>query len=151
MDYRNSFGWGAVPKVRDAAAHDRFEMLIERLLDGCDRYSWNVCGTLVKNQPQKKSFTTKPLSKSATFNHGDAHISLNNENNIVVWHVSENNHACERAHDWWFAKELFKALGRVKWTRNSGGQIVGNDEYNQESCEFGMGGNYLVQGFGPWG
>lgn len=134
--------WTSV-QTPDKAAEERWEMLSQHCLTG-----WGENAALSKTQPQKKAFNIKPLSKSASFNCGDAHISLNNENNIVIWHVSENNRACDRAHEWWFAKELFKALGQVKWTRNSGGSIIGNDEYNRDSYEMGGGANYVKQSFG---
>ena len=134
--------WTSV-QTPDTAAEERWEMLTRHCLTVTTRTT-----TLSKTQPQKKAFDIKPLSKSASFNCDDAHISLNNENNIVIWHVSENNHACDYAHDWWFAKALFKALSKVKWTRNSGGSIIGNDEYNRDSYEMGGGANYVKQVWG---
>lgn len=138
---KRSQWWGGVEEDSDAST--RWEMLQSHCLDG-----WGKSANLVKTQPKKKDFGLKALTKSASLYSGDAHISFNNENSVVVWHVSENNHACERAHEWWFAKELFKALGRIKWTRNSGGQIVGNDEYNRDADYAGGGANYIKQNFG---
>jgi len=44
---------------------------------------------------------------------------------------------------------FFRALGQVVWTRGTGGEIVGNDEYNRESKASGDGGNFTKQTFGP--
>lgn len=71
----------------------------------------------------------------------------------VSWHVSENNNACERAHQHPVAKAFFSALNQVNWTRGSGGVILGNDEYNRDAGKHydGGGGSYTVVGFGPLG
>ena len=136
---RNGF-WG--PPVIDTAAEDRWAMLEQYCLSG-----WGKARNLSQAQPQKKAFSIKALSKSTSMNFGGAHISFNNEYNVVVWDVSENNKACERAHEWWFAKELFNALRAIKWTRNSGGTIMGNDEYNRENYDTGGGQDYVKQTF----
>mgnify|MGYP006959960912 CR=1 FL=1 len=65
----------------------------------------------------------------------------------LVWDVSENNHAREHAHKHGFAKLVFEAFGKITWTRNSGGEIVGNDEYNRDNRESGGGGNYTTMTF----
>lgn len=67
----------------------------------------------------------------------------------VTWTVGENNHACERAHGHPVAEVFFAQLARVRWTRGSGGVIVGNNEYNRDNRGAGGGGNFVVQEFGP--
>jgi len=136
--------WGAMEE--DTGASLKWDVIQKHCLTG-----WGNDATLVKTQPQKKDFDIKPLSKSAGISCGDAHVSLNNENNVVCWVVHENNRACDRAHEWWFAQELFKALKSIKWTRNSGGNIIGNDEYNREENWAGGGGNYVKQIWGASG
>ena len=42
---------------------------------------------------------------------------------------------------------LFRYLKRVTWTSRSGGQNIGNDEYNRDSYDAGSGGNYVVREF----
>ena len=69
----------------------------------------------------------------------------------VGWNVSENNHAVEYANSTNTANLLFKLLGKVNWTRATGGIIVGNDEYNQDAGEYGGGANYVTHRFGPLG
>jgi len=68
--------------------------------------------------------------------------------NTVIWDVPENNHAPERAADSPLAEALFRYLDRVQWTSRSGGEIIGNDEYNRDSDYAGGGGNYIVRQYG---
>ena len=41
-----------------------------------------------------------------------------------------------------------RELGRLNWTRATGGVFSGNDEYNRDS---GSGGNYITAAYGPLG
>ena len=65
--------------------------------------------------------------------------------NTVEWDVPENNHATERAGDHPLAVVLFRYLDKVTWTSRSGGEIIGNNEYNRDSYDAGGGGNYVVR------
>jgi hypothetical protein len=121
------------------------------------RYEWES-GTIKIPARQWRDFVKQILDVMGeyfdsgprkTFELGDARIVLDNENQQVTWIVPENNHAREHAHDHLLARALFRALGNVKWTRGSGGVIVGNDEYNRDSREMGGGGNYEVAYYGP--
>jgi len=78
-----------------------------------------------------------------------ATITFHDDGRTVTWAVSENNHACEssRAHP--VGRAFFKALGQVVWKRGSGGEIVGNDEYNGDDRRDGGGSNYVTTRFGP--
>ena len=81
------------------------------------------------------------------FDHGDFNIAFTDKDKCIYWNVDENNHARDHAHDHPVAKALFRLLKTVKWTRGTGGTLVGNDEYNRESdCE-GGGGNYVTMTF----
>lgn len=75
----------------------------------------------------------------------DATITLDGRN--LTWEVHENNHSVDRARSNPLAVALFHALGRLEWTRGSGGTIVGNNEYAREDRSAGGGGNYVVQVF----
>lgn len=101
--------------------------------------------------PKKKDFQILPTSKDASIYLGDASIHLKNKTKCVVWVVPENNHAREHARKHPVAKTLFRLLDRITWTRGSGGQIVGNDEYNRDAGhgEVGGGGNYVTAEYGP--
>jgi hypothetical protein len=67
----------------------------------------------------------------------------------VTWHVEDNNHAVERARSHPVAIAFFDALDKVTWTRGSGGEIVGNDEYNSDNHDAGGGANYVTASYGP--
>lgn len=73
----------------------------------------------------------------------DASITL--AGNKVIWDVPENNHAPEHAHSHPLAHALFGFLETVAWTSRTGGEIVGNDEYNRDNRDYGGGGNYVVR------
>lgn len=78
-------------------------------------------------------------------------LGLAPQSKCISWTVSENNHACERARDSFFGKLLFKYLKTVEWTRNTGGTIVGNDEYNSDNKHAGGAENYIKDAYGPIG
>ena len=83
-------------------------------------------------KPKLKSFPTKCTpSKGIHFESSD--FSLVVKGKQIVWYVSENNHACDHAHEHPVAKALFRMLYRVKWTRGSGGEIIGSDEYRYDA------------------
>jgi len=101
----------------------------------------------LKALPKKKDLPLKATSKDAEMHLRGAYVKFTNKTKSLVWDVSENNRACEHAHEHWFAKLLFAALGKITWTRGSGGEIVGNDEYNRDNCDAGGGGNYTKMTF----
>ena len=109
------------------------------------REGWS--GPVTLQTPKKSALDLKPVSKDAAINLPDARVSFCNAGKTVTWDVEENNRAVEHAHEHWFAKALFAALGRIEWTRNSGGTIVGNDEYNRDRDYEGGGGNYTTHEF----
>lgn len=113
---------------------------IERLI--FKRETWN--GPIKLQAPKRKDLDKVPVSKGCRLSLGEASVTFNNKTREVIWDVPENNHACTNAREHFFAKALFKALGRITWTAKSGGQIVGNDEYNRDSDYEGGGSNYVV-------
>ncbi|RLB61704.1 MAG: hypothetical protein DRH08_13525 [Deltaproteobacteria bacterium] len=100
-------------------------------------------------KPTKKSFPKLPTSKSVVLHLDEAGISLDNKKRAVSYWSGENNRAVERARDNPIVDFMFQKLHAVKWGRNSGGEFIGNDEYNQDSREGGGGGNYTTASFGP--
>lgn len=119
--------------------------------------SWRIERSMFSSErrkplkPKKKNFPLTTNRTSRLNLNGEASITFDNTMKTVIWDVPENNHAVEQAHEHVLAKALFTALGSVSWKRNSGGVIVGNDEYNQESLSEGCGGNYLTAAYGPIG
>jgi hypothetical protein len=100
--------------------------------------------------PKRNALDHRPISKGGSFDLDDAVISLRDEERTVHWAVHENNRAVERAHEHPVARQLFAMLSKVEWTRDTGGVVVGNDEYNDGPGE-GEGANYVSMRFGPRG
>lgn len=136
-------GWGSGYAERNEANVENWET-VTRLL-GYDR--WSRSETFKLHAPKAKDLATFPTSKSCTIRLPDACVTFDNDKKAVTWHVSENNRAVEHANEHWFAKKLFAALGKITWTRGSGGQIVGNDEYNRDSDYAGGGANYVTHDY----
>lgn len=138
---KESWGW----RCPSDEAHDHFSDL-DRLLFTRDPKVPD--GRRTKLQaPKKSALDLKPVSKDADIHLPWASVHFRNKTREVTWSVGDNNHAVENAHDHWFAKRLFSALHRVEWTRGTGGQIVGNDEYNRECSYEGGGANYVTHEF----
>lgn len=119
-------------------------------VDGADEISdvLRPCGDGKLKRPHKKDFAPVPLAGN-TLRGEDWSILFSPKAHSVHFSVPENNHACERAHEHDIVKQFFSMLDRVAWVRGTGGEIVGNDEYNTDSCEAGWGGNYVKYTFGP--
>lgn len=107
-------------------------------------------GTRKPRKPRASDFP-KATSKTDAFGDGDWSIGLDGAGRTFRWHVSQNNHAVEDAHEHPLAAAAFRLLDKMKWTRGTGGKIVGNDENNEESREDGGGANYVTRRYGPIG
>lgn len=102
--------------------------------------------------PKRKNFPHVPTSRSAvlSLNSGGVTIAFDNKNRTVFYTVAKNNHACENARRNPVVRKLFSRLHNVQnWNRGSGGEIIGNDEYNGENKDFDGGANYVTESFGP--
>lgn len=95
-------------------------------------------------KPKKKDLGLLSARTAKTIDSDLGRITFDDEKRVVTWSVSENNHACETARAHPVGVAFFEALGRIKWTRGTGGKIVGNDEYNRESRHEGGGANYVT-------
>lgn len=91
-------------------------------------------------------------AKTVSFDAGcDGTINYDSKNATFKWYVSENNHAVDDARNSIMGAEFFRLMGTVKWTRTTGGELVGNDEYNQDSENAGGGANYTTATYGGLG
>jgi hypothetical protein len=125
-----------------------------RLLPYDDQYPVRVAvwsGDQVR-RPKKMDFPHKPISKGCVLSLGPLYIDLDDKTRTVHWSVEEGNRNVEEARDSWLGKYVLRQLGRIEWTRGSGGHFVGNDEINlHEATEAGDGANYITLSFGPLG
>jgi hypothetical protein len=140
-----SYGWGSF-REEDDTAHELYHKVCRMVLKS-EGYGRDAKVSLVA--PKAKDINKVKISQTAQVSFEDATVIFHNASHTVVWRVYENNHSKDRAHSHWFAKELFRALKGIKWARNSGGTVVGNDEYNRDNRECGGGGNYTTMSFGP--
>lgn len=82
----------------------------------------------------KKDLDTKKLSaQRVTLTDEDLTVTIDTKSRTLIWRVSENNRAVERARRSALGKSTERALSRVKWTRNSGGVVKYQDEYQRDS------------------
>lgn len=101
-------------------------------------------GSYKLHLPKKKDF---PKATLKTTDYG--YFTLEHSSKSISYNVEEGNRAVEHAQRDLFVRFVFNKLNSITWTRNSGGTIVGNDEYNRDSDYEGGGGNYAVYRFGP--
>jgi hypothetical protein len=128
---------------------------------------WSQCGTredttpplwpherhLVKDgklyAPKKKDYPHATNRDTSFSDEGsDAGIEFRPKERQLLWFVTENNHACERAREGPLGRVFFQLLSKVTWTRGTGGSVWGNDEYHREADEEDGGGNFNK---GRWG
>jgi len=94
-------------------------------------------------RPQKQ-FAGLPTNRTTVFRFEEAEVVFNKDSNIVSWGVGRNNHAVEHAHDDPRYAVLSQTLKDVKWTRNTGGTIYYENEYQS-------GGESPARAYGPVG
>jgi hypothetical protein len=139
---------GFARQQKQGRDEDRFELALRLVLPTSFDDVSRKRHVQVK-KPSRSDLKLFAVSRSCTLPLQEATIELKNEGRTVGWSVPDNNHACESARAEAVARALFSALARVKWSRGTGGVIVGNDEYNRDSDEDGGGANYVVCRFGP--
>lgn len=104
--------------------------------------------------PKKKDFhVPASINKFADHPamHWDGRILLDRKRRVLIWDVPENNHAVDHAWMHPMGRALEAALHRIKWTRGSGGTIVGNNEYRRSDRSEGGGSNFVSRRYGPLG
>lgn len=112
---------------------------------------WEHGATKARRIQQKdvQNIYGSPTGANPTFSIGyDGSISFKGRE--VTYSVSDS-HGCDRPREHPVSQMLWSALAKVNWTRGSGGEILGNNEYNEEAGrgQAGGGGSYVVMSFGP--
>lgn len=94
-----------------------------------------------------------PTARSTSFREAELALTFNPALRTVTYEVSENNHAREYAAETSLGKTFERLIRLVRWTRGTGGVILGNDEYSAEGGYYsqGGGGSYVVAAYGPKG
>ncbi|QOD06150.1 hypothetical protein [Pseudarthrobacter sp. BIM B-2242] len=94
-----------------------------------------------------KSDLPFPTNRTTSFPAGEGSVSFDKDTSTVRWSTSENRGATERAHNSAAGTAFFDRLKTVKWTRNTGGIIMGNNEYAEEAGR----GDECSTAYGPIG
>ena len=81
-------------------------------------------------KPLKKDFPNAGNNVNA-FTASGCHVLFDNVARTAQWEVFDNNHAVDRARATVLGKSFFEAMKKITWVRGSGGEIYGNDEYNE--------------------
>lgn len=140
--------------VHEMAARQLAEELLERVSRSAPDGSWLGQG---KVRPRRvtvrdlEQMEPKATTRTKSVCPGECSISF--EGRTLHWHVSENNHAVERAYEHPVAQALMAALDKVQWTRGTGGSFWGSDEYADDAARHNPGMNPVSTGatFGPVG
>jgi hypothetical protein len=136
--------------LSDDTYHEIFHVIFpyEKVLENGSGAAWKH--SRKPKAPKKKSFA--PLKQNVErINVGrEASIGFDRKTRTIHWSTGENNHAVDSAREHAIGREFFKRLSRVVWTRGTGGEIIGNDEYNEESGHdhAGSGGSYVTARYG---
>jgi hypothetical protein len=80
-----------------------------------------------------------------------ASIVFNKDSREVRWFVDEDNKSVDRARSSPVGLAFFKLLGKVNWTRNTGGKVIYSDEYMQDEMMSGGDATRVSSRYGPLG
>lgn len=92
----------------------------------------------------------KATNRTTVFRHGEAVVKIDEDNRTLLWDSGDNNHAVDHAHARHLHQTLFAHLGRIKWTRGTGGTVRYSSEYDTDSHGLNSG-SQLTQWHGPRG
>lgn len=95
------------------------------------------------SRPQKK-FANLPTNRTTEFSFEEAEVVFDKKSNTISWYVDRNNHSVDRAHSDPRFEVLSRELKDVRWTRNTGGTIYYENEYQDD-------GNRPSRAYGPNG
>lgn len=79
----------------------------------------------------KSSDISTHLDRSLCFK--DCTLFFNKNNSTLDFSIAQNNHSVDRVLESNFYQDFINAMNDVKWTRNSGGVVMYNHEYNIEA------------------
>lgn len=149
-----------LPDVRLAAKkskgdiHLELEKAIKRSRSDYEDIYETVCRLMFDDKgkvraPRKTDLELRKISAGGHIGFEDAGIYFDDDASSVEWGVSENNHSVDRSRRHQIAGHFFNKLASISWVRGTGGEIVGNDEYNRDDRNAGGGGNYVTSSYGP--
>lgn len=147
-------GWGARADEKTAARAAAFSVLDHMVYQAERPAPYTVAihkPTLADVNAAAPAVTNKTTTFRVPDDQGYSVATITFEGRTVTWDVSENNHAVDTARGTTLANLFFTALGKITWTRGTGGVIVGNDQYNRDTDYAGGGGNYITDDYGPLG
>ncbi len=104
----------------------------------------------LKRSPQRKDVDFLPVRTSHYLQIDEWSLSFNDDRHVVRWCITENNHAVERSNSQPLAVFTKQLLAKMKWTRRTGGLLIGNDEYNRDVRDYEEA-NYVTVSYGPLG
>jgi hypothetical protein len=88
-----------------------------------------------------------PTNRTTSFPAGEGEVRFDKDTNTVHWDTGQNRDAIDRARNSVAGAVLFNRIKTVKWTRNTGGVLMGN---NENAAEEGVPDRCHVA-FGPIG
>lgn len=95
-----------------------------------------------------KSAMDFPTNRTTQFVTSELFIGFNKAEHTVTWSVGENNHAVDNARESALGEAFMTQMNKVRWTRGTGGTLIGNDEYNRQADYSGGGANYVTAAWG---
>lgn len=122
-----------------------------------DNMDWEV-RTFLESRTSKRALTIKrptnadrkrmlATQRTSKFDSQDYMILFIDDGHLHI-DIPEGNHAVEAANEHPPLNALYQILDNVKWTTQSGGLIIGNDEINQDNYGEGEASNYVIQRYG---
>ena len=118
----------------DDSLHDDFQDMTDGVIDR----------STAKPRRVVQTDMNYPTNRTTQFRIGEVSVHFDKDTATVGYHVDENNHSVERSHDNPLRHKLFTQLEKMRWSRDTGGVVRGDDEYNDQ-------GAYDVVAYGPIG
>ncbi|MET1155882.1 hypothetical protein [Arthrobacter sp.] len=69
-----------------------------------------------------------PINRTTSFPAGEGKVRFDKDTNTVHWDTGQNRDAIDKARNSVAVTALFNRIKTVKWTRNTGGVFMGNNE-----------------------